>query len=64
MKIWKKNEKRDKSGFFTLSYENGDIFSGQPLKGLLNNFGIYQQSNYLTFKGVFIRNSNTGNNIR
>ena len=52
----------DASGFFTLSYKNGDKFSGQITKGSVESFGIYQkQSNGLTFEGDFNKNFNSNN---
>ena len=50
--------KLDTSGFFTLSYKNGDKFSGQLTKGSVDSIGIYQQSNGITFEGDFTQNSN------
>ena len=41
------------TGFFTLSYKNGDKFSGQMKKGEIGTFGIYEGSNGLTFEGDF-----------
>ena len=43
------------TGFFTLSYKNGDKFSGQMTKGEVDSYGIYEGSNGLTFEGDFIK---------
>ena len=43
------------TGFFTLSYKNGDKFSGQMSKGEVNSYGIYEGSNGITFEGDFIK---------
>ena len=53
--------KPNTSGFFTLSYKNGDKFTGQLDKGSINSFGIYQRSNGLSFEGDFGPKSNDKN---
>ena len=41
------------TGFFTLSYKNGDKFSGQLTKGEIDTYGIYEGSKGFTFEGDF-----------
>ena len=41
------------TGFFTLSYKNGDKFSGQLTKGEIDTYGIYEGSKGFTFDGDF-----------
>ena len=61
-KISENPSKPDTSGFFTLSYKNGDKFTGQLTKGSVDSYGIYQQSNGITFEGDFSKNSNSTQN--
>ena len=41
------------TGFFTLSYKNGDKFTGQMTNGKVDIYGIYQGFDGTTFEGDF-----------
>ena len=52
------------TGFFTLSYKNGDKFSGQMSKGEVDSYGIFEGSNGIIFEGDFSKESNESKNKR
>ena len=52
------------TGFFTLSYKNGDKFSGQMTNGQIDTYGIYERSNGLTFEGDFDKKNENNSDIK
>ena len=52
------------TGFFTLSYKNGDKFSVQMTNGKVDIHGIYEASDGITFEGDFLKQEKEKNNER
>ena len=52
------------TGFFTLSYKNGDKFTGQMTNGKVDMHGIYEGSDGITFEGDFLKQEKEKNNER